>query len=95
MAITGKSPIEFIRAIRIKRGRSLLEQGRTNISEVAYTVGLLTQAVQQVLPRRVRLSAIRVHQEVIILYCVILQPGCTLIHLENAVTDYLRTFAFV
>lgn len=39
MAITGKSPIEFIRAIRIKRGRSLLEQGRTNISEVAYTVG--------------------------------------------------------
>lgn len=39
MAITGKSPIEFIRTMRIKRGRSLLEQGRTNISEVAYTVG--------------------------------------------------------
>ena len=39
MAITGKSPLEFIRIIRIKRGRSLLEQGRTNISEVAYTIG--------------------------------------------------------
>lgn len=39
MAITGKSPLEFIRVIRIKRGRSLLEQGRTNISEVAYTIG--------------------------------------------------------
>ena len=39
MTITGKSPLEFIRILRIKRGRSLLEQGRTNISEVAYTVG--------------------------------------------------------
>lgn len=39
MAITGKSPIEFIRILRIKRGRSLLEQGRSNISEVAYAVG--------------------------------------------------------
>ena len=39
MAITGKSPIEFIRTIRIKRGKALLDQGRTNISEVAYTVG--------------------------------------------------------
>ena len=39
MAITGKSPLELIRIIRIKRGRSLLEQGRTNISEVAYTIG--------------------------------------------------------
>ena len=42
MAITGKSPLEFIRIIRIKRGRSLLEQGRTNISEVAYRVGFST-----------------------------------------------------
>lgn len=39
MAITGKSPIEFIRILRVKRGHSLLEQGRTNISEVAYTFG--------------------------------------------------------
>ena len=39
MAITGKSPIEFIRILRVKRGHSLLEQGRTNISEVAYTIG--------------------------------------------------------
>jgi len=39
IAITGKSPLEFIRTLRIKRGKALLEQGRTNISEVAYTVG--------------------------------------------------------
>ena len=39
MAITGQSPLEFIRILRIKRGRALLEQGKTNISEVAYTVG--------------------------------------------------------
>ena len=39
MAITGKSPLEFIRIIKIKRGKSLLEQGKTNISEVANMVG--------------------------------------------------------
>lgn len=40
MLITGKSPIEFIRIIRIKRGRQLLEQGQHNISQVAYQIGL-------------------------------------------------------
>ena len=40
MAITGKSPLEFIRIIKLKRGKSLLDQGRTNISEVADMVGL-------------------------------------------------------
>ncbi len=39
MAITGKSPIEFIRIIKLKRGKSLLDQGKTNISEVADMVG--------------------------------------------------------
>lgn len=39
MAIVGKSPVEFIRIVRIKRGKSLLDQGRTNISEVADKVG--------------------------------------------------------
>ena len=38
--ITGKSPIEFIRILRIKRGRQLLEQGQTSISQVAYQIGL-------------------------------------------------------
>ncbi|MCR4603187.1 MAG: DNA-binding response regulator [Prevotella sp.] len=40
MAITGTSPLEFIRIIKLKRGKSLLDQGRTNISEVADKVGL-------------------------------------------------------
>jgi DNA-binding response OmpR family regulator len=39
-AITGKSPLEFMRIIKLKRGKSLLEQGRTNISEVADRVGM-------------------------------------------------------
>ena len=40
MAITGKSPLEFMRIMKLKRGKSLLDQGRTNISEVADMVGL-------------------------------------------------------
>ena len=39
MAIVGKSPLEFIRIVRLKRGKSLLDQGRTNVSEVADKVG--------------------------------------------------------
>ncbi len=40
MAITGKSPLEFIRIMKLKRGKSLIDQGRTNISEVSSMVGL-------------------------------------------------------
>ena len=39
MAIVGKSPVEFIRIVRLKRGKALLDQGRTNVSEVADKVG--------------------------------------------------------
>ena len=39
MAITGKPPLEFIRIVKLKRGKSLLDQGKTNISEVADMVG--------------------------------------------------------
>ncbi|WP_075590934.1 hybrid sensor histidine kinase/response regulator transcription factor [Labilibacter marinus] len=38
-AITGKSPIEFMRIIRLKRGAQLLEKSQMNIAEVAYQVG--------------------------------------------------------
>ncbi|MCU4174276.1 two-component regulator propeller domain-containing protein [Carboxylicivirga sp. N1Y90] len=38
-SLTGKSPIEFIRIIRLKRGAQLLEKSQMNISEVAYEVG--------------------------------------------------------
>ncbi|MBR5655141.1 MAG: response regulator [Prevotella sp.] len=40
MAITGKPPLEMMRIIKLKRGKSLLQQGRSNISEVADKVGL-------------------------------------------------------
>lgn len=40
MTITGKSPIEFIRVLRVKRGRQLLEQGHSSIAQVAYQIGL-------------------------------------------------------
>lgn len=40
LTLIGRSPLELIHQVRLKRGKSLLDQGRTNISEVAYTVGL-------------------------------------------------------
>ncbi len=42
MAITGKSPVEFIRIIRLKRGAQLLEKSQKTVSEVAYEVGFNT-----------------------------------------------------
>lgn len=39
MVITGKGPAEFIRTIRLKRGRQLLEKSQLHISEIAYEVG--------------------------------------------------------
>ncbi len=39
-SLTGLSPVEFIRDIRIKRAAQLLEQGVYNITEVTYMVGM-------------------------------------------------------
>jgi AraC-like DNA-binding protein len=39
IALTGKTPIEFIRDIRMKRAIQLLEGSEMNIAEVAYEVG--------------------------------------------------------
>lgn len=39
MSITGKSPIEFIRTIRLKRAAQLLRESQLSISEIAYKVG--------------------------------------------------------
>ena len=39
LAITGKTPVEFIRIIRLKRGTQLLEKSQMSVSEVAYAVG--------------------------------------------------------
>lgn len=40
LAITGKTPIELIRVVRVKQGRQLLEQSGESISQVAYRVGM-------------------------------------------------------
>lgn len=40
MAITGKAPLDFIRTIRLKRGRQLLEKSQLGVSDIAYRVGL-------------------------------------------------------
>jgi signal transduction histidine kinase/ligand-binding sensor domain-containing protein/DNA-binding response OmpR family regulator len=40
LALTGKTPIEFIRMIRIKRAAQLLEKSQLTVSEVAYEVGI-------------------------------------------------------
>lgn len=37
--ITGKSPIEFIRIMRLKKGREMLERGEDSVSQVAWSVG--------------------------------------------------------
>ncbi len=39
ICITGKGPAEFIRTIRLKRGKQLLEKSQKQISEIAYEVG--------------------------------------------------------
>lgn len=39
LKITGQSPIDFIRNIRMKRAADLLERSQLNVSEVAYKVG--------------------------------------------------------
>ncbi len=39
LAITGYSPVEFIRLIRIKRAKQLLEESQLSIAEIAYHVG--------------------------------------------------------
>lgn len=40
MLITGKSPLEFMRSLRIQRGKQLLDQTPESISQIAYQVGL-------------------------------------------------------
>lgn len=38
-SITGKTPVEFIRVLRLKRAAQLLRESQLNVSEIAYTVG--------------------------------------------------------
>jgi signal transduction histidine kinase/DNA-binding response OmpR family regulator len=40
-ALTSKSPVEFIRLVRLQRARHLLEQNTGTISEIAYQVGII------------------------------------------------------
>lgn len=39
MALTGKSPLEFIRSIRLQQAAQLLEKSQLSVSEIAYKVG--------------------------------------------------------
>lgn len=40
ISITGKSPIEFIRILRLKKGKQLLDEGETSMSQIAYQIGI-------------------------------------------------------
>ncbi len=39
LSLTGKTPVEFIRIIRVRRAASLLEKSQLTVSEIAYQVG--------------------------------------------------------
>ena len=39
LQITGKTPIEFIRVIRLKRAAQLLRDSQLHVSEIAFQVG--------------------------------------------------------
>ena len=39
MALTGSSPLEYIRIKRIQKGRAMLESGETSVSQIAWSVG--------------------------------------------------------
>jgi signal transduction histidine kinase/ligand-binding sensor domain-containing protein/DNA-binding response OmpR family regulator len=39
LALTGKTPIEFIRTVRLKRAAQLLEKNQFTVAEIAYEVG--------------------------------------------------------
>jgi len=39
LSITGKTPIEFVRCMRMKRAAQLLEKSGLSIAEIAYEVG--------------------------------------------------------
>ena len=39
LQVTGKTPTEFIRIIRLKRAAQFLRESQMNVSEIAYTVG--------------------------------------------------------
>lgn len=39
-AVTGQTPLEFIRTIRLREGRRLLDTGESSISQIAYRIGM-------------------------------------------------------
>lgn len=43
LALTGKSPVELIRSIRLKRAAQLLESSQLTISQISYKVGFKSQ----------------------------------------------------
>ena len=38
-SLTGLVPVEFVRDMRLKRGKQLLDAGENNMSQVAYSIG--------------------------------------------------------
>jgi DNA-binding response OmpR family regulator len=61
MALTGRSPLEFMRTIKLRQGYSLLMKGEGNVSEIAYRIGLspkqfahFFKEIYGVLPSKVR-----------------------------------------
>ena len=39
-AVTGLTPLEFIRMVRMREGRRLLDSGESSIAQIAYRIGM-------------------------------------------------------
>lgn len=39
VSLTGKSPIDYIRSIRLSKGKEMIENGETSVSQIAWSVG--------------------------------------------------------
>ena len=39
MTLTGRAPLEYIRLLRLEKGREMLENGETSVSQIAWSVG--------------------------------------------------------
>ena len=63
LQITGKTPIEFIRVIRLKRAAQMLRESQQNVSEIAYQWALTIPSISANISRMNSVFLPSVYQE--------------------------------